>query len=238
LTQRAEAQIARLDRSNKGIWNSLAQRAKTIPNLADKAFVLIGIASAMPSKEKTYAISLIQEAKTLIPQISIFYDRISRYEYLAQVTADIDKGLCKECLRQAWQETIPMEPSDFPKVRRSIIDFAHRLDPDFAASLAGESDNDPGREFARAQTKQRLELLNARERLANGETNVFKTTQDYKQQADVAQMMLTSLNSNRIHTYHFEFMRPFIKQASKMNRHDAYVMLSWVVENAVPSVSM
>lgn len=227
-----EAQIVSLEQHNKGAWNTLAQRARAISNLADKALVLIGIAEAMPIKENANAILFMQEAKKIIPQIPIFDDRISRYEYLAKVSAETDKGLSKECLRQAWQETLPMDPDDVPKVRRSIIDFAHRLDPEFAATLAAESDNDPGREFARAQTKQRLELLKTRERLANGEQDAFKT-KDYTQQADVAQMMLASLNSNRTNTLHFELTRKYIKQASKMNLQDAYAMLSWIIENAV-----
>jgi len=225
-----EAHVARLDRSGNVIWDGLIQRAKAISNLADKAFVLIGIAAEIPKKEHAKALSLLKEAKLLIPKISFFEDRISRYENLAKVSADIDRVLSKESLRQAWQETIPME---LPNVRRRIIDFAHRLDPEFAGSLAAESDDDPGREFARSLVKRRIESLKIRERLAGGQENPLKTTHDHKQQVEVAQMMLTSLNSNRISTSSIAYTRPFIKQASQMNLQDAYVMLSWIIENAV-----
>lgn len=226
----AEAHVARLDRSGNTIWSSLILRAKAISNLADKAYVLIGIAGELPSKENASAISLLKEAQSLIPQISFFEDRVNRYEHLAKVSADIDRVLSKECLRQAWQETIS---KDLPMARRRIIDFAHRLDPEFAGSLAAESDDDPGRELARSRTTRRIESLKIRERIASGQENPLKMNHDYKQQVEVAQMMLTSLNSNRISTSSIAYTRPFIKQASQMNLEDAYVMLTWIVENAV-----
>lgn len=228
----AEAQIARLERP-KGGWDDLAKRARAIPNVADSAFVLMGIGAAMPPKDMTKAVALLQEAKSLIPQIATFEDRCGRYEVLAKLSADLDKRLSKECLRQAWSETMPLEPEELPKARRRIIDFAHRLDPEFAASLASESDDDPGREFARAQAKQRLELLRLRERVAAADSDAIKPAQNVEQHVEVARMMLAGLNSNRVSTVHVDFTRQFIKQASRMNAQDAYVVMSWVIENAV-----
>jgi len=228
----AEAQIARLEH-HKGGWDDLVKRARAIPNVADSALVLMGIGAAIPAKEMAKAVALLQEAKSLIPQIATFEDRCNRYERLAKLSADLDKGLSKECLRQAWSETMPLDPDEFPKARRRIIDFAHRLDPEFAASLASESDDDPGRDFARAQAKRRLELLKLRERVAAGESDAMEPTQDVEQQVEVARMMLAGLNSNRISAGHIDFMRRYIKQASRMNVQDAYVVLSWVIENAV-----
>jgi hypothetical protein len=152
---------------------------------------------------------------------------------LAKVSADFDKALSKECLRQAWDETSPLNPNELPKARRRIIDFAHRLDPEFAGSLASESDKDPGRELAREQTKERLDLLKLRERIASGERDVMKQTHDVAQQVEVARMMLAALNSNRASAVHIDMTRQSIKQASHMNAQEAYVVLSWVIENAV-----
>ncbi len=228
----AEAQIARLDR-DKSVWDDLAKRARDIPNVADISFVLMGIGAAMPSKESPKAILLLQEAKALIPQISTLEDRCDRFETLAKLSANIDKQMSKDCLRQAWNETMPLDPTELPKARRRIIDFAHRLDPEFAAGLASETDDDPGREFARTQAKQRLEMLKLRERIAAGEDDALKLRRNTKQQVEVARMLLSGLNSNRINSVHIDFTRQFVKQASQMNLQDAYIVLSWVIENAV-----
>ncbi|MDY0039685.1 MAG: hypothetical protein RBS57_05190 [Desulforhabdus sp.] len=227
-----EAQIARLERE-KYVWDDLAKRARNIPNVADSAFVLMKLGAAMPTKARLKAIELLQEAKALIPKIATIEDRCSRYEELAKTCTDLDRTLSKECLRKAWSEIVPLDPNEFPRARQRIIDFAHRLDPEFAASLASESDNDPGREFARAQTKQRLELLKLQKRVASGERDAIKPTHGIEQQVAIARMMLASLNSGRVEAVRTELTRQFIKQASQMNVQDAYVVLSWVIENAV-----
>lgn len=229
----AEAQIARLDRDNKSVWDDLAKRAGGIPNVADVSFVLMGIGAAMPSKEASKAILLFQEARALIPRISTLEDRFDRLETLAKQSARIDKQISKDCLRQAWNETMPLDPTELPKARRRIIDFAHRLDPEFAASLASETDDDPGREFARTQTRQRLEMLKLRETIAAGEENALSLRRPAKQEVEIARMLLSGLNSNRISPVHIDFTRPFVKKASQMNLKDAYTVLSWVIENAV-----
>lgn len=228
----AEAQIARLGSLNN-VWDSLATRARNIPNVADSAFVLMGIGAAMPSKKYSKALDLLREANKLIPLIAALEDRIDHYERLARLSFDIDKQLSKACLRQAWGETMPLETDKLPKARQRIIDFAHRLDPEFAASLASESDDDPVRELAREKTRERLKLLKMREDISSGEGEAIKPEQDVKRQVEIAHMMLTGLNSNRASSLRIETTRPFIKQASRMNAEDAYVVLSWVVANAV-----
>ena len=228
-----EAQIARLDRQNNP-WNNFATRANNISNLADRAFVLTKIAAAMPPKQKTFAIQLMQDAKTLIPQIPFFEDRCSHYETLARLSVDIDKLFSKDCLRQAWNETNPLSVEELPKARQRIIDFAYRLEPEFASTLASETDDDPGREFARNQVKQRLQTLTLREQAANGgRTALSKLTQNKKQKMEITKMLLSSLNSGRGSTVHIEDTRQDVKDASHMDLQDAYTIFSWTIENAV-----
>lgn len=229
-----EAQIARLDRQHNP-WQTFAIRANSIPNLADKAFVLMKIAAAMPTKQKTLAVQLMQDAKLLIPQIPFFEDRFGHYETLAKLSVDIDKSFSKDCLRLAWNETTPLNPSELPKARQRIIDFAHRLEPEFASTLASETDDDPGREFARNQVKRRLQTLKLREQAANGgkKTELSTLTQDKKQKMEITKMLLSGLNSNRVSPVHIEDTRQNVKDVSYMDLQDAYTTFSWSIENAV-----
>lgn len=228
-----EAQIARLDRQNNP-WNDLKTRANAIPNLADKAFVLMQIAASMPSKQKLDAIQLMQDAKALIPNIPFFEDRFGHYETLAKLSVEIDKKFSKDCLRQAWNETNPLSAAELPKARQRIIDFAHRLDPDFASTLASETDIDSGRDIARAQVKQRLSTLELRQQASNAKKSALSNlTQDRKQKTEITKMLLSSLNSGRSHAKHIEDTRQDIKEASYMDLQDSYTVFSWAIENAV-----
>ncbi len=228
-----EAQIERLDRQNNH-WNDLKTRASAIPNLADKAFVLMKVAAAMPSKQKTVVIQLMQDAKALIHDIPFFEDRYSHYETLARLSVDTDKKFSKDCLRQAWNETNPLSAAELPKARQRIIDFAHRLDPEFASTLASETDTDPGRDFARVQVKQRLSTLTLRQQAADAKkTALSNLTQDRRQKIEIAKMLLSSLNSGRGHAKHIEDTRQDVKEASYMDLQRSYVIFSWAIENAV-----
>ncbi|PKN35610.1 MAG: hypothetical protein CVU61_01960 [Deltaproteobacteria bacterium HGW-Deltaproteobacteria-19] len=226
----AEAQIARLER-DKNSWDNFISRARLIPNIADRAFVLMAIADIMQKPEK--ASTLFKEARALITKMSSFEDRYNHYKHLADICAYTDKQLSKDCLQQAWNETTPMDLADLPKYRRRIIDLAHRIDPEFAASLASESDDDPGREFARRQAKERIELLKQREQVSSGDKETLKSEQDNEHCKELAKMMLAGLNSNRINPVHIELTRPYINQASRMNLQDAFDVFAWVIENAV-----
>lgn len=229
----AEAQVARLDRHTNH-WENFKNRANAIPNLADRAFVLMHVAAAIPNKHKTIAIQCVQNAKALIPQIPFFEDRLGHYEALAKLSVNIDTPFSKDCLRQAWNEAYPLNATQLPKARQSIIDFAHRLDPNFAATLASETDDDPGRNLARTQVNKRLDTLDLREKVAKGGEEVLsKLTQDKKQRMEIAKMLLSGLNSERVSPRHIKTTRQDIKDSSHMNLPDAYIIFSWVIENAV-----
>lgn len=169
------------------------------------------------------------------PQIAFWEDRCSHYESLAKLSADIDKEFSKDCLREAWNETVPLNPNEFPEARRRIIDFAHRLNSDFAATLASETETDPGRDFARNQTNQQIKLLNLREKAATGEKEALTSLlqQEKSNQVEVTKMLLAGLNSGRVSSMHIENTRSFVKSASEMELTDTYTVLSWVIENAI-----
>jgi len=93
--------------------------------------------------------------------------------------------------------------------------------------LASETDDDPGRELARAEARQRIEMLKLREKIAAGENDGLPPNQDIKQKVEFAKMLLVGLNSNRINPVHIEVTRQFVKQASQMKMQDAYSVLSW-----------
>lgn len=228
-----EAQIARLDRHNNP-WETFKNRANAISNLADRAFVLMQVAAVIPNKYQTLSFQCIQNSKALIPQIPFFEDRLNHYETLAEVSENIDKNFSKECLRLAWKEANPLSDTKLPKARERIIDSAYRLDPDFATILASETDNDPGRDLARNEVKQRLQTLTLRKQASNGAGMTPSVlTQNKKQRMDIIRMLLSGLNSDLVTPSHIESTRRDVQDASHLDLQNAYIIYSWVVENAI-----
>ena len=225
-----EASLNRL--TTRQPWDDLAARARNIPNLADSAFVIMTIAGQLPKKEKAQAVILLNEARSMIPSIPFFEDRLHHFENLARISQDIDKEISKMSLRAAWTEGEPLDGRGMSESKRRIIDFAHRLDPEFASALASEVAGDPGREFARAQVRDQLNLIKLKDSLSSG-----KEAETSKLQLDecvtLSNMMMKGLNSGRLTTLHADKLRPYLGIASNSGIKDTYSIFAWAIENAV-----
>ena len=227
----AEAKCVKLQR--RGAWDNLIKRANAIPNVADECFVIVGITAEMPAKEREKARELLHHAKSLAETISSLDDKKGRLELVAEAAYRIDPKLSKACLRDAWDTIAPKDPDEYISARKSLIDFAYRLDPEFASSLAAETDDDPAREYAREKTRQHLSNLETRQNIANNRVEALQDSTNALQLSKLAMMMLSSLNSRTCAPLRFEDTRHAIRTASRLPFQDAYPILCWVLENAV-----
>lgn len=227
-----QALIFRLNGAKDG-WVELLEQARNIPNYADATLVLVSVAAKLPQRERKLAIATFAEAKARVSSIPFFEDRLHHLEHLAESALDVDKQLSKECIKDAWLETMPQDQSDLPHARTRLIDFAHRVDPEFASSLASEIGPDPGRDHARREASERIELLKAKQELSSGSPKENQKSDDPERCVEVARMMLSGLSSERVNSLHLDKVRPYIGQAGKISMDDSYFVFAWVLENAV-----
>jgi hypothetical protein len=232
----AEAQMLRLVPVSSA-WDALIARARLIGNVADRIFVFAGIAQSMPRKNSALSLKLFNEAKLLIADIPTFDDRCNRYEVLANYSAERDTTFSKEVLALAWQESFCSESTDMESARKRLIDFAYRLDHDFASGLASKTENDPARELARSRIKERLDTLNVRDEMLTGKEASICEKKSIEEQIRVARIMLPGLNSRRIAPIHIEQTRAIISLSGFMKVDEAADVLSWIIENAVQRYS-
>lgn len=226
-----ESLILKLGSESTG-WDELLMRARQIPNYADSCLVLMIVAKNMPKKIKDTAVNVMKEAFLMIPSIPFIEDRLHHFENLAQMSSELDKELSKDIVKLAWRETIPQGSYDMPNARKRLIDFAHRLDEEFASSLASELNVDQGRELARREANERIEVLKLRENIADADTKEGGAS-DEESCVEVARMLLEGLNTGRGTTMHLSKTRRFIEVAANLHMDRAYFIQSWVVENAV-----
>jgi len=225
----AQAQVCRIRQANARAWESLIGAAQAIPNLADQAYVLSLIASAMPTREASRRKQLLETAKALIGQIPITLDKVERYRTFASRIQEIDPALCKECLQLSMKATVGNESRDMHATRRHIIDLAYRVDQRFAESLVELVDDDP----ARTRLKKRLEVL----KLKNQMLTQMRSLSDLQVSAasayaEAAWMLLGALHAGRIETLHHEQIRLFLPIAANLSIRESYPILAWFIENA------
>lgn len=234
----ALAQVARIRQERFQTWEDLLKRAQNIPNIADRALVLSMISIAMPSKEVTRRDQIVEEAKKLIDSIPVDLDRVNRYVALSEKIADVDLASSKKCLKAAMEVALRNNDSEliYPSQRR-IIDLAHRLDPEYAASLVSLMDNDPARTKTSTDLKRRLHFLDTAKKMLDQEPLKDDSKISKSDYPRASWLNLGRLNAGRIAHVHFDSMRKHIEVAAEFPLHESYPILAWVIENVIKRVS-
>ncbi len=224
----AKAQIMRIQDVRGQPWTDLISEANKIPNISDRAFVLIIIAGALPSRESARRPNLVSTVQALIQSIPAAYDRAGRLKFLAENLAQVERSLCKQFLREAMQEGFEIPHENALELQRSIIDFAHRLDPEIAAGLVTMADNDPARLERRDQLRKQLRILDARKGLGSGKKEKTAARGDLPL---VAWRSLAALNAGRLPPYSLEQLRGEISRAASLPLSDSYPVFAWALSN-------
>lgn len=236
----ARAEVIRIrkktrDKPRLQEWLDLAKSARSIPNLADKSLVLFTIATVMPSQESQKRKEILDEAMELVEQIPIAFDKIGHYDTFAHMVYGIDRDVFKKCIKSAM--TLAIKENETPEyftIQRRIIDFANKIDEDFATSLAHLVDDDPARANVKENIRDHLQLLKLKKQMAElspvADLPLSSPKDDFSK---VAWMNLGALNAGRISPVHIENTFQFVRLAAGLSLDRSYPILAFVIENAV-----
>jgi hypothetical protein len=234
----AESQIAQIKRAKPQVWDDLIAKARAIPNISDRAYVLAITGAAMLNRDSGKRRVAFEEAISVVAGIRSDFDRISRFVDLASIMMDSESGLAKHCLKSAMDSLIKRDASGLRFIQRRIVDLAFKLDPELEASLASLADDDPARGYARTVLKQRLETLKLKKRIMDDLPSGQSLPIQYKAELPrAAWMALGSLNAGRARHRQFEYTRESIRLAANYPLRQAYPILAWGIENAVQRLS-
>lgn len=227
------AQIARLEHSSFAVWTELIEKARGIPNLADRSLSLAMVAEAMPSKEGIRRSQLLEEAAELVGQIPIVLERIWHYEDLAEMAGKIDQVKRKEYIKVAMQQAVTESDPRLLPIQRRLVDFAHRIDSSFASSLVSMADDDPARAHMRDTLRNRLKINEVKKKMLDPDVDVWSLSSSVMDYANAAWMSLGALNSKRIAPVHFDRVQELLRISSELNISDAYPILAWSIQNVI-----
>jgi hypothetical protein len=176
---------------------------------------------------------MLREAATLTNAIPCVYKRVFRGEEVAEQAWEVDRQLAKELLTSGMKVAFSADDDDLLEVQKDMLDFAHRVDPELAASLASLADTDPARVRARVVLQDHLGVLKATKQLANRPTSRDQEKSDEGNYPRAAWKLLGLLNAGQIEHRKQEDMREYAQIASRMPFSRAYPSLAWVIGNAV-----
>lgn len=226
----AEAQALRLKREKHADWKPLIERAKSLRNNSDRAYVLTYIASCMHSGFATERLQLLEEAKLTCDTIPSIYDRVERLRVVASVARDVDLALARSLVTNAMQMVNSEHTEDADAESRRLVDFAYQIDPEFATSLASSLDSDHARRLAR----DRIDYQKLKSRISdNSDWAEGSEERNGKEYSRVAWELLGQLNAGRIESHDVTATGRFVGLSGGLSLKDSFPILSWVIQNAI-----
>ena len=225
------AQLLRIERGSSNDWARVIGKAQSIPNTADRAFVLAIIAGAF--KDATRRDELFSEGMEVAETIPCTYDRLDRLSDLAEMMSRRSPLLARNCIEIAIRSSQRSEEGVDGGLVRDLVDTAFKFDEEFAASLVSMMDDDPARARARHEMTERLNILRSKKAMLDGSDTSDHSALGGSELARSAWLALGSLNAGRVNTVRMEQLRPALRAAGRVALHNSYYVYLWVIENAV-----
>ncbi|WP_079506907.1 hypothetical protein [Mesobacillus jeotgali] len=227
----SRAQIMKLRQTKFQAWLDLIEEARNVPNLSDRALVLTIVACCFPRNKQEKTLEVIEEVEKLVDEIPTINDKLTQYEALASNLVKIDQVKSKSFIKKAMSISISKDKeSSVFTIQKRLIDFAHRIDPEFAESLVSINDKDPARVKIKEELNEEYKMLELKKKmLENSETEVeTESVENYKQ---ASWRLLGALNAKRVGTVKIEDTKEYVEIGSKLSLKDAYPIYSWLLEN-------
>ncbi|MDM8523067.1 hypothetical protein QUF80_06805 [Desulfococcaceae bacterium HSG8] len=125
-------------------WNDIVLRAKNIPNIADRVFVLADIAEHMRyyyNKKLEPAKKVIEEAENQAQNIPNLLDRIERFELIGKSWSKLkEKAKSEYIIKKAIESVEFLKGLNAEQRLKTLVQTAYKLDPNFADKLVSELD--------------------------------------------------------------------------------------------------
>lgn len=214
-------------------WQNLIAEANKVDNRADRGYILLMLAVALPSKYATHRNTLLQNALEEINGIPSPVDRISHLQNYAQEAHIHDLAAsARQSLKEAMKLAIEMEHlARTSSHRRDLIDLADRIDPNFANELIEMVDDDPARAQLKAEATQQAAIAQARRALAD--VKQFNDTDHCSIEwlPSAAWKNLGALQAGRLEPKPSEITIRYVTEIATSTLYDAYPVLSWHLTN-------
>lgn len=230
----ATAHIGRLrNEKNGAFWEDLIGRAEKISNTSDQSYVLGFIALNMTStKFHLKRVELMKAAQDKVKQIPSRYDAVGRLEALAEVAYPFDSQLTRQLLKAGMESAAGVAEGGRIDPR-ALLDVAHKVDPDFAASLSKMFDDDRSEPRSKARLKHRMELMRVRRQLLDEPAKLNREDVRAATLSAAAWRSLGSLVARRVPPQSAADAAEALRLAAGMHLDDSYALYAWYLENLI-----
>lgn len=211
-------------------FDVLEKKAQSIPNIADRSFVLsILAAECGHRKKKTEFIrSAFEEANKIIS----VREKIHRYETALETASEFAPDIFNEKIKQIHEEIFKLDESELFPTFRKLVDLAFKHDKNLAQRLISSLDTDPGRKKLTEPATDHFDKLELEKAVLN-DYSQFNKIKDRRQMGNIAWKMLGQLNADKRNTRDIDQTMAIIRTASKAPFLYSAPLFEFFLQNAI-----
>ena len=233
------AQALRIGKHPTLSWSGLAREAESIPNAADRAFVLARLAACLPGRERRRADALLDAAEAEAGGLQTFVDQYDRFYAIADLASGRSGGRASRAVKGALTALRRSPSAEKGHYERRIVDLAYRIDAELPVQLATLYDDDPARDDYRERARRQVERHQLKRDL--GDARAVVDLAEERESSDLAWACwraLGSLNSGRMAAVDIAVSREMMAYASQFPIEDSFSMYSWAIANVMERYSL
>ncbi len=214
------------------VWDSLASRARSIPNVSDRAYVLASLAEVMPNRLSALRKELLKEARDETSRIGSVLDALDRYESVGQAARRTDSEISQACITSAIEMVERGVSGPVDAHLRSILDLAHVISPRLAERLAAQLDGDPARNRSTAFSfGEHIAVSKARDDLSDSRRTADPGHLPIKKVVKIANSHLADLNGRILRPIASDRASPYVSRAGSAALNRVASVYAWAVQN-------
>ena len=229
----SKAQVLSLSEYRGTEWEKLIEEAKLIPNISDKALVLLEISECLPTRLDAMRKTLVADALAVIETIPSAYDRFGRLEYYLEIVKRYDVSAAKVALQKAMQLTFDMDQRDqAAQFRRNLVDLADTFEDGYAEKVAEMIDDDPARRATKIELKGLAEAQKFRRQIAHPKGSSRSEKIDSGNLPYAAWKNTSALVSGRMVPQAPRTLISYVNRCGGFSLREAIPVLAWYIENS------
>ena len=228
----SDAILHSVKNASKPEWELLFKRVESIQNRSDSCFLALMCVELIPSKWSDLSQSFFRLGTNLLRELPTYEDRmmrtISLIQYCSNTYPVATRKIVEEMLGSAGCEA---DASNNER-RERVIEMAHRIDEEWAASLVSTTDDDPVRSSMRHLAKKKQIELRIRKDLSSSEWE-FEKGVDAEDLARACWMELGVLNATGVTARSVAEAHSLIELAGAGALGDCYPTIAFATETIV-----
>jgi hypothetical protein len=211
-------------------WGPLANRARAIPNVADRVLVCAELASLIDRQDRALAKELFETAAAGIDHVPNALDRIGRLQHLAHKLGEFGlRAAAFDAIHRAvgMAKSADVTPENEDALAR-IVDVADRLDPNLGREVSEELE----RHLRLHTARDRREILELRRRPEAIATPQALDRRRSRHVAEAAHLSMASLSSGRVDPVPEGTAASWLRQSMWGSFLDIVSVCRWALETA------